>query len=86
MYIYIYVQTPWLLVRKRAIPTERPPLVDEIYIYIYSDTLGQYIALLKRRGSFWLGQRIYSLRNYTRNHLYFFFFFFLSLSLLRIAI
>jgi hypothetical protein len=23
-------QTPWLLVRKRTIPTERPPLVDEI--------------------------------------------------------
>jgi hypothetical protein len=23
-------QTPWPLVRKRAIPTERPPLVDEI--------------------------------------------------------
>jgi hypothetical protein len=22
--------TPWLLVRKRTIPTERPPLVDEI--------------------------------------------------------
>jgi hypothetical protein len=23
-------QTPWPLVRKRIIPTERPPLVDEI--------------------------------------------------------
>jgi hypothetical protein len=23
-------QTPWPLVRKRTIPTERPPLVDEI--------------------------------------------------------
>jgi hypothetical protein len=23
-------QTPWLLVRERTIPTERPPLVDEI--------------------------------------------------------
>jgi hypothetical protein len=23
-------QTPWLLVRKRTIPTDRPPLVDEI--------------------------------------------------------
>jgi hypothetical protein len=23
-------QTPWLLVRKRTIPTERPPLVSEI--------------------------------------------------------
>jgi hypothetical protein len=22
--------TPWLLVRKRTIPTERPPLVDEV--------------------------------------------------------
>jgi hypothetical protein len=24
-------QTPWPLVRDRTIPTERPPLVDEIY-------------------------------------------------------
>jgi hypothetical protein len=24
------LQTPWPLARKRAIPTERPPLVDEI--------------------------------------------------------
>jgi hypothetical protein len=24
-------QTPWPLVRERNIPTERPPLVDEIY-------------------------------------------------------
>jgi hypothetical protein len=23
-------QTPWPLVRKRTVPTERPPLVDEI--------------------------------------------------------
>jgi hypothetical protein len=23
-------QTPWLLVRERTIPTDRPPLVDEI--------------------------------------------------------
>jgi hypothetical protein len=23
-------KTPWLLVRKRTIPTDRPPLVDEI--------------------------------------------------------
>jgi hypothetical protein len=26
----IYKQTPWPLVRKRTIPTDRPPLVDEI--------------------------------------------------------
>jgi hypothetical protein len=25
-------QTPWSLVRKRTIPTERPPLVDEILV------------------------------------------------------
>jgi hypothetical protein len=25
-----YKQTPWPLVRERTIPTERPPLVDEI--------------------------------------------------------
>jgi hypothetical protein len=25
-------QTPWPLVRKRTIPTERPPLVDEILV------------------------------------------------------
>jgi hypothetical protein len=24
-------KTPWLLVRKRTIPTERPPLVDKFY-------------------------------------------------------
>jgi hypothetical protein len=24
------IQTPWPLVRKRTIPTERPPLVEEI--------------------------------------------------------
>jgi hypothetical protein len=25
-----YLLTPWLLVRKRTIPTERPPLVGEV--------------------------------------------------------
>jgi hypothetical protein len=25
-----HLQTPWPLVRERTIPTERPPLVDEI--------------------------------------------------------
>jgi hypothetical protein len=35
VYIYIYIYThiyitPWPLVRERTIPTERPPLVDEI--------------------------------------------------------
>jgi hypothetical protein len=30
IYIYIYIQTPWPLVRERTIPTDRPPLVDEI--------------------------------------------------------
>jgi hypothetical protein len=28
--VYVYKQTPWPLVRERTIPTERPPLVDEI--------------------------------------------------------
>jgi hypothetical protein len=28
---YQYKQTPWLLVRERTIPTERRPIVDEIY-------------------------------------------------------
>jgi hypothetical protein len=26
----LYKKTPWLLVRKRTIPTERPPLVGEV--------------------------------------------------------
>jgi hypothetical protein len=30
VYIYMYKQTPWPLVRKQTIPTDRPPLVDEI--------------------------------------------------------
>jgi hypothetical protein len=30
-------QTPWLLVRKRTIPTERPPLVDEILVPTFVD-------------------------------------------------
>jgi hypothetical protein len=29
--LIVYNLTPWPLVRKRTIPTERPPLVDEIY-------------------------------------------------------
>jgi hypothetical protein len=28
--LYKQKQTPWPLVRERTIPTERPPLVDEI--------------------------------------------------------
>jgi hypothetical protein len=31
IYLTINKQTPWPLVRKRTIPTERPPLVDEIW-------------------------------------------------------
>jgi hypothetical protein len=27
-------KTPWPLVRERTIPTERPPLVDEIFLWI----------------------------------------------------
>jgi hypothetical protein len=30
-------QTPWPLVRKRTIPTERPPLVDEILVPTFVD-------------------------------------------------
>jgi hypothetical protein len=28
--LYLTKQTPWLLVRERTIPTDRPPLVDKI--------------------------------------------------------
>jgi hypothetical protein len=28
-------KTPWLVVRKRTIPTERPPLVSEVYPTVY---------------------------------------------------
>jgi hypothetical protein len=31
MYVCKVKQTPWPLVRKRTMPTERPPLVDEIF-------------------------------------------------------
>jgi hypothetical protein len=31
----INVQTPWSLVRKRTIPTDRPPLVDEIWCQLF---------------------------------------------------
>jgi hypothetical protein len=30
-------QTPWPLVRERTIPTERPPLVDEILVPTFVD-------------------------------------------------
>jgi hypothetical protein len=30
-------QTPWPLVRKRTIPTERPPLVDKILVSTFVD-------------------------------------------------
>jgi hypothetical protein len=30
VYAGIYKETPWPLVRERTIPTDRPPLVDEI--------------------------------------------------------
>jgi hypothetical protein len=31
-------QTPWALVRKRSIPTERPPLVDKILVPPFVDS------------------------------------------------
>jgi hypothetical protein len=33
-FIFHKKQTPWALVRKRTIPTERPPLVDEILCHL----------------------------------------------------
>jgi hypothetical protein len=40
-------KTPWLLVRKRTIPTERPPLVGEVSA-----------KLLRMKGVAWPAQRI----------------------------
>jgi hypothetical protein len=35
--VYLKTKTPWSLVRERTIPTERPPLVEEILVSTFVD-------------------------------------------------
>jgi hypothetical protein len=64
-------QTPWPLVRERIIPTERPPLVDEIFTYQLQEKLsnnainsvGQAIIKRTTLSQDWFKQRMHTLRS-----------------------